>query len=124
MLAKVLVPHHSFFTKSDLQTGDTADLPKKMVETNPTLYAPFTEEEPKKTPADRAKLESKVVKLKLARKEEVARLSLEQLTELCDAGLIETKEGLVAKAVELDLGKVDELEAFSVEELTTLVYGK
>jgi hypothetical protein len=86
MKCKVKVYHHSYHARKDLQPGEVVDLPKSVVEANDYFYEEVAEkyEAPPAPRVDRAKLEKDAIKAKVIKPDEVANLSLDQLTRLMD----------------------------------------
>ena len=93
MKCKVKVYHHSYPLRKDLQVGEVVDLPENTIEANDYFYEKVSEkyEEPPKPAADRGKLEKEAIKAKVIKPEEVANLSLAQLTKLTE-GMTPDKE--------------------------------
>jgi hypothetical protein len=113
MKCKVLIRHHSYPLRRDLEVGEIVDLPENTIKANGSFYVVTTEEAPvAPVKINRELLEKTAIKRKLVRPEEAAGLSSEQLTKLLFDNKPASREELVVKAKAL--GAKDSL----IEEMT------
>lgn len=127
MRCKVLVVHHSYLLKRRLYPGEVVDIPEAVLVANKTLYEESKEEVTPTTSTlhkpEREKIEKDLIRRKLARPEEVDRLSIDQLLKLQADNPPPTKETLIEEAFSRKLGTRKSLEGLDEIQLTTLLNG-